>query len=92
MSRICVHAYVIGRVQNVWFRQSTVEQAKSHGVTGWVRNLPDGRVEVMMYGEENAVRQLELWLEQGDELANVAAVESEQLEYDEVHAGFMIMG
>ncbi|QEQ96599.1 acylphosphatase [Neptunomonas concharum] len=92
MAKICIHAWVSGRVQGVWFRQSTVEQAESLGVTGWVRNLPDGRVETMMYGEEKAVRQLESWLSSGPKLASVADVESEVLEYEEQHEGFLITG
>lgn len=92
MSKICKHVFVSGRVQGVWFRQSTVEQAQAHGLTGWVRNLPDGRVEVMMYGESNAVLQVESWLSKGPALANVAEVESEELEYEDFHEGFLITG
>lgn len=92
MNNICVHAWVSGRVQGVWFRQSTLEQAQSHGLTGWVRNIPDGRVEVMLYGEEKAVRQVESWLSQGPELACVAEVESETLPYEDNHSAFLITG
>ncbi|WP_027856427.1 acylphosphatase [Marinobacterium jannaschii] len=80
MNTITLHAVVKGRVQGVWFRQSTLEQAESSGVTGWVQNLPNGDVEVMIQGEEKAVRQLETWLSQGPPLAAVADVESELVE------------
>jgi len=80
MARICVHAYISGRVQGVWYRQSTLEQARAHGLTGWVRNLPDGRVEALLCGEDNSVRQVETWLSQGPELATVAEVVSEAVE------------
>lgn len=77
MKEITLHAFVSGRVQGVWFRQSTKEQALSLGLKGWVRNLNDGRVEVLAAGEEKAVRQLEAWLVKGPELANVAEVISD---------------
>lgn len=92
MADICIHAFVSGRVQGVWFRQSTKEQAQALGLTGWVRNLPDGRVEVMIYGEERAARQLESWLSQGPELASVADVESRLLEFEDIHDSFIITG
>ena len=92
VANICIHSFVSGRVQRVWFRQSTLEQAQAHGVTGWVRNLADGRVEVMLYGDEKAVRQVEAWLSKGPALANVAEVVSEQLEYEDNHDGFLITG
>lgn len=78
MAQICVHAYVSGRVQGVWFRHFTREQAQASGLTGWVRNLDDGRVEALLCGEEKAVRHVEAWLSQGPELANVAEVVSEE--------------
>ena len=52
------HVIVSGRVQGVFFRQNTKQQAESLGVTGWVRNLPDGRVEGVFEGEEEAVKAL----------------------------------
>lgn len=75
MNQLALHAWVMGRVQGVWFRQSTKQQADSLGVQGWVKNLDDGRVEVWIQGEANAVRQLETWLSIGPELAAVADVE-----------------
>lgn len=83
MANITLHAYVSGRVQGVWFRQSTKEKALSLCLTGWVRNLADGRVEVMAAGEENAVRELDTWLSKGPELANVSDVETEYSSCDE---------
>ena len=83
MSDICLHAFVSGRVQGVWYRQSTKEQAIALGLVGWVRNLDDGRVEVMAAGQDKAVRQLEAWLSQGPELANVAEVQAKLVECPE---------
>lgn len=58
MTKIRAHVFVSGRVQGVFFRQTTQQQAESHGVMGWVKNLPDGRVEAVFEGEEDAVRAL----------------------------------
>ena len=52
------HVFVSGQVQGVFFRQSTREKARTSGVTGWVRNLPDGRVEAVFEGEQDAVNLL----------------------------------
>lgn len=52
------HIHVSGRVQGVFFRANTDRQAKNLGLTGWVRNLIDGRVEVLAEGEEEMVGQL----------------------------------
>jgi acylphosphatase len=79
MPRICLHAIVSGRVQGVGFRQHTDEQAQALELDGWVRNLADGRVEVLIEGEELAARELADWLAQGPPAAQVIEVElSEQ--------------
>ncbi len=91
MPRITLHAIVTGRVQGVWFRQSTREQAESHGLTGWVRNLPDGSVEVLLQGESLAVHQVEAWLGQGPALANVAEVEARELDDAESFSRFQVL-
>lgn len=58
MANIRAHVFVTGVVQGVFFRQKTRQQAQSRGVTGWVRNLLDGRVEAVFEGEEDDVRAL----------------------------------
>lgn len=75
MARICLHGFVSGRVQGVYYRQSTQQQAERLGIDGWVRNLVDGRVEVLLEGEEELVRELERWLYEGPANAEVVAVE-----------------
>ncbi|MCB1859503.1 MAG: acylphosphatase [Gammaproteobacteria bacterium] len=77
---ICVRCLVSGRVQGVFFRASTRQQASSLGITGYVRNLPDGRVEVVACGECGAVAQLKAWLTKGPPQAGVTGVVYESLE------------
>lgn len=86
-SMIGIHCFVSGRVQGVWYRASTQEAAKGLGLTGWTRNLADGRVEVMAFGEKAKVMQLYDWLQQGPKLAKVTAVSYQEIEW-QVHVGF----
>jgi acylphosphatase len=66
---------VSGRVQGVWFRDSCREHARQHGVQGWVRNLPDGRVEAVFEGVPDRVDALVAWCHQGPPRAQVDDVE-----------------
>jgi acylphosphatase len=70
----CVHCFVYGRVQGVFFRASAREEAERLGISGWARNLPDGRVEVMACGGEGQLAAFREWLWQGPPLAKVANV------------------
>ena len=85
MKTLCLRCYVSGRVQGVGFRYATAEQALNLGVTGYVRNLPDRRVEVLACGGERAVSALRNWLWQGPQLARVSDVRCETLSYRELH-------
>jgi acylphosphatase len=60
-----IRALVSGRVQGVCFRAETQKQASRLGLTGWVRNLPDGHVELLAEGEEQRVRALIAWCRTG---------------------------
>lgn len=70
-----VRVVVSGRVQGVWFRQSCLERARAAGVSGWVRNRPDGTVEASIEGERTAVDDLLAWLAEGPPLAEVTGLE-----------------
>jgi acylphosphatase len=70
------HLWIRGRVQGVWYRGACAQQAATLGVSGWARNLPDGRVEVVAEGEVDAVEQLVKWCHQGPAAAEVTGVES----------------
>ncbi|MEW5755074.1 MAG: acylphosphatase [Pseudomonadota bacterium] len=67
---------VSGRVQGVYYRASTQGEARRLGLRGYVRNLADGRVEVVACGGDAALRSLEHWLWKGPDLAAVTAVEA----------------
>lgn len=69
------HVIVSGRVQGVWFRGSAQAEARAHGVTGWVRNLPDETVEAILEGEEVEVRAVVQWCRRGPSGARVDGVE-----------------
>ena len=69
------HVIVHGRVQGVWFRASTKDEADRLGVTGWVRNLPDGSVEAVFEGDKKKVEEVVGWCHRGPSGANVSNVE-----------------
>lgn len=77
-------------MQGVFFRASTREEARRLGLSGWVRNLPDGRVEVMACGEEQALRELLSWLGHGPAHANVTRVDYDWCEPDEAPGDFSV--
>ena len=71
---------VKGRVQGVWFRDSTRREALQLGLCGYAKNLPDGDVEVLAAGEESALDRLGLWLHEGPPMASVSEVQEQFLE------------
>ena len=77
MSRTRAHVFISGRVQGVYYRATTREQAGERGVDGWVRNLDDGRVEAVFEGPEAAVEAMVEWCHEGSSRARVEDVEVE---------------
>jgi len=73
--KVRVHVIVSGMVQGVFFRSETRHEAKRQGVTGWVRNLPDGRVEAVFEGEEENVKRLVEFCKRGPSGARVSGVD-----------------
>jgi acylphosphatase len=80
---------VKGRVQGVWFRDSTRREARELGITGYAKNLADGDVEVVATGEPPTLENLERWLHAGPPLANVTDVFAQVVEF-EAFTGFDI--
>jgi acylphosphatase len=69
------HVFVSGRVQGVFFRSETIREAREHGVSGWVRNLPDDRVEAVFEGEVENVKKLLDFCRQGPPGAKVTHID-----------------
>lgn len=85
------HVWVEGYVQGVGFRYSCAMAAGERGVAGWVRNLPDGRVEAVFEGPATEVEAMVRWCRSGPRLAEVSRVEV-VAEPAEGHAGFSVRG
>lgn len=77
MQTIARHVLVSGKVQGVGYRHALATLARQLNIFGWCRNLPDGRVEAWLQGNQNAVEQILDWLYQGPPLATVENVEVE---------------
>lgn len=81
---ICKQCYVSGRVQGVFYRETTRQQAVKFQLTGYAKNLRDGRVEVVMCGSETSVDQLCDWLWTGSEYSNVSNVDCHEIDINEL--------
>ncbi len=71
----CRRFRVEGRVQGVWFRESTRRKARLYGITGYAKNCPDGSVEVVACGSAGAISAIRDWLKKGPGMAQVTRVE-----------------
>lgn len=85
MEEVRARVYISGRVQGVFYRDWTRRTAKSLNVTGWVRNLSDGRVEAVFEGKKENVQKL---LEKCKEGSRVADVEHVDVSWEEATGGF----
>jgi acylphosphatase len=73
--KVRAHVFISGRVQGVLFRSETKHRAKKHSVNGWIRNLPDDRVEAVFEGEEENVKCLIEFCKRGPPTARVVGAE-----------------
>ena len=78
--QIRAHAFISGKVQGVGYRYSTMNVATKLGLNGWVRNLPDSRVEAVFEGAPEVIEEMIRWCHQGP---NSATVKDVQVEYSE---------
>lgn len=78
---IRVHIFISGKVQGVFFRHNTKIKAEELGVFGWVKNLPDGRVEAVLEGEKEKVEEMVDWCKNGPEFARVTGLEAFEENY-----------
>lgn len=76
-----LHVFISGRVQGVFFRAETQRTAKVFNLTGWVRNMADGRVEALFEGEDTNVDKMIAWCHIGPPLARVEEVLTEEKPY-----------
>lgn len=89
-NKMGIHCFISGLVQGVFFRKATQIKAKELGLTGWVRNVPDGRVEVLAFGKTEKVTELYEWLKLGGPpRARVSEVVYEEAVWEE-HGEFLI--
>ena len=85
-----VHLLVSGRVQGVSYRAHTRRKAQQLGLVGWVRNLPDGRVEALATGPRDGLRDLVAWGHAGPEHARVTDVQAEWSARDLARPDFVV--
>ncbi len=90
MDKVCRHVYLSGRVQGVGFRAFTRRNAQKLGVSGWVKNLSDGRVEAVIYGDRDKVEDLISRMETGPSLAEVEEIEVEEQKTPPAEKDFQI--
>ena len=69
------HVFISGMVQGVFFRSETMDEAKQLGIIGWIRNIPDGRVEAVFEGEEENIKKLVEFCKRGPPGARVTGVD-----------------
>lgn len=87
----CLQITVSGRVQGVYFRVFTQKQAQRLEITGYVKNLPNGTVEIIACGDKNRVAQLVNWCHKGPIMAQVSKVETRQLNDESGYDSFEIL-
>ena len=85
-----IHVLISGRVQGVYFRAETQRAATGLNLTGWVRNVPDGRVEAVFEGEDTNIEKMIAWCHHGPPAARVQEVITEEESYSGAFTGFGI--
>ena len=90
MTDIAVHGLVTGRVQGVFYRASLAEEAQRLNLTGYVKNLADGRVEYVVTGDEKVVDELVAWSRRGPLLAKITDLAISEYKGGEGFANFQI--
>ena len=88
--RVRVHVKIEGRVQGVFFRAATHDQANRLGVKGWVRNYPDGAVELVAEGKRKSIDDLISWCRHGPPGAHVRDVQVQWQEFEDEFSAFRI--
>ncbi len=79
MSKV-LHCLVTGKVQGVGYRAATQGKAMELGIHGWVKNLADGRVEVLCSGSDKQLGMMRAWLSRGPDLARVSYIDCQEVD------------
>lgn len=90
MEKKRIHFLISSRVQGVFFRIQTKEKARELGLTGWICNLVDGRVEAVIEGDDEKVEEITDWARSGPVLAKVEKIEMKEEEYQGEFKNFEI--
>lgn len=85
-----LHVWIEGIVQGVFFRESTRQRARELGLAGWVKNLPDGRVEAVFQGERDACEKALTFARTGPPAARVEDVTCEWIDDPQTYGGFEV--
>jgi acylphosphatase len=91
MTRICVRLRIFGLVHGVFFRASLATVASNEGISGWVKNVPDGSVEALLEGDEAKVMRVVAWAHHGPPRARVDSLKTERQRVRNLR-GFRIEG
>lgn len=86
-----LHIFVRGIVQGVFFRQNTLMKAKEIGVCGWVKNLRDGRVEIVCEGDEESLKEIAAWCKKGPDGAFVLGIDMQWEDFKNEFKNFQIV-
>ena len=86
-----VHVLIEGRVQGVFFRASTRDEARARGLAGWVRNLADGRVEALFEGDKPVVENMLAWCRKGPPYAYVDQIDIDWQPYQGDQVDFRVV-
>ncbi len=86
-----IHLLISGKVQGVFYRVNTKNKADELGLTGWVKNIPDGKVEVLAEGKEGGLKEFIKWCYNGSKGAKVDKVEVEWRDYENKFDNFKIL-
>lgn len=85
-----LHLFITGRVQGVSYRANAARTAQTLGLSGWVRNLPDGRVELYAEGEEKPLKTLLAWAHEGPAHARIDHIDAQWSPASGAHTNFCI--
>ncbi len=91
MAETALHIWVSGKVQGVYFRGSTAKKANKLALSGWVKNLTDGRVEILAQGSQQSLDALLMWCGHGPVLAKVNEVKHELAQIDQKLPAFEVL-